>query len=372
MNITLIGPVYPYRGGIAHFNTQLARAVKDNGHNTQVISFKRQYPTWLYPGRSDKDPSKSPIRIEAEFLLDPFYPWTWYQTAKRILQFHPDMVVIHWWTTFWAVPFATLSSFLKRKNILIVYLIHNVIPHEKKAWDTWLARLALLKGDAFLVQTQQENTRLQDLIPDARVIVSQHPVYNIFSESKIPKNQARNRLSLPENTPIILFFGIVRPYKGLNYLLEALALLRDQGMKIFLVIAGEFWEDKGTYTKQIDDLDLSNLIKIDDRYIPNEEVTILLSAADLMVAPYVRTSQSGAAEVALGSGLPIIVTDIVAQGIPERNINKVMIIPAADSTVLASAIQKLIQNPIPEEPVYNSVDDDWYNLVAVLENLFGK
>ncbi|MFC2054069.1 glycosyltransferase [Chloroflexota bacterium] len=371
MKITLVGPVYPYRGGIAHFNTLLARTLKDNGHNTQVISFRRQYLDWMYPGRNDKDPSKRPLCIEAEFLLDPFYPWTWYQTAERILQFHPDMVIIHWWTTFWAVPFAALGSFLKRKKILTIYLIHNVIPHEKKAWDTWLARLALSQGDAFLVQTHQEKSRLLDLIPDARVKVSQHPVYTMFAENRIPKNQAREWLSLPENTPIILFFGIVRQYKGLNYLLKAIALLRDQGIRPYLVIAGEFWEEKGIYAKQIEDLNLSNLIRIDDRYIPNEEVSVLLSAADLMVVPYVRATQSGAAEVAMGSGLPLIVTDIVAQGIPERNKEKILVIPAADSTALANAIQNLIQNPIPEEPIYNSADDDWYNLVADLENLFG-
>jgi len=369
MNITLVGPVYPYRGGIAHYNTLLARALKDHGHHTQVISFKRQYPNWLYPGRSDKDPSKHPLRVEAEFLLDPFYPWTWYQTAKRILQFHPDMVVIHWWTTFWAVPFAALSSFLKRKSILTVYLIHNVIPHEKKAWDTWLARLALLKGDAFLVQTHQEKRRLLYLIPDARVKVSQHPVYTMLSESKIPKNQARKRLSLPENTPIILFFGIVRPYKGLKYLLEAIALLRDQGVKTFLVIAGEFWEGLNIYEAQIKELKISNLIRIDDRYIPNEEVSVLLSAADLMVVPYVRATQSGAAEVALGSGLPLIITDIVAQGIPERNIDKVIIVPSANSKTLANAIQNLIQNPVPDEVTHHPAANDWYTLVSVLENI---
>ena len=372
MNITLVGPVYPYRGGIAHFNTLLARALKNHRHHTQVISFRRQYPYWMYPGRNDKDPSKRPFRVEAEFLLDPFYPWTWYQTAKCILQFHPDLVVIHWWTTFWAVPFAALSAFLKRKNILIVYLIHNVIPHEKKPWDSWLSRLALSKGDAFLIQTHQEMRRLLDLIPDARVKVSQHPVYSMFAENRITKNQARKRLCLPENTPIILFFGIVRPYKGLKYLLEAFALLRDQGVKTYLVIAGEFWEDKGIYTKQIEDLNLSKLIRIDDRYVPNEEVAALLSAADLMVAPYIGGTQSGAAEVALGFGLPLIVTDIVAQGIPEKNKDNIMVVPAADSKTLASAIQNLIQNPVPDEITHHPVANDWYNLVADLENLFGK
>ncbi len=370
MKISLVGPVYPYRGGIAHFNTLLARALKDNGHHIQMVSFKRQYPNWLYPGKSDKDPSKRPLRVEAEFLLDPFYPWTWYQTAKRILQFQPDMVVIQWWTTFWAVPLAALSSFLKRKSILTVYLIHNVIPHEKKAWDPWLSRFALHHGDAFIVQSQQEKMRLLDLIQDARVSVSELPAFNMFSNNRILKSQARKRLDLPDNIPILLFFGIVRKYKGLKYLLEALDLLRDQGVKTFLVIAGEFWEDKGTYTKQIEDLNLSNLIRIDDRYIPNEEVTLLLSAADLMVAPYIGGTQSGAAKVALGFGLPIIVTDIVAQGISERNKDKIMIVPSADSSALVNAIHNLIENPVPDEVAHHPAANDWYTLISDLEKIF--
>ncbi|MFC2042748.1 glycosyltransferase [Chloroflexota bacterium] len=367
MNITLVGPVYPFRGGIAHFNTLLARALKNHGHHTQVISFKKQYPNWLYPGRSDQDPSKRPLRVDAEFLLDPFCPWTWHQTAERILQVQPDFVVIHWWTTFWAVPFAALSAFLRRKHILTVYLIHNVTPHEKKTWDPWLARLALSKGDAFLVQTHQEKQHLLYLMPDARVKVSQHPVYSIFTESRIPKDQAKKRLGLTEESPIILFFGIVRKYKGLKYLLEALALLRDQEVKTYLVIAGEFWEDIAIYTRQIEDLNLSNLVRIDDRYVPNEEVTLLLSAADLMVAPYVHGTQSGAAEVALGSGLPLIVTDIVAQGIPERNKDKITVVPAADSSALASAIKNLIQKPNTEESICITADDDWDVFVTDLE-----
>jgi glycosyltransferase involved in cell wall biosynthesis len=372
MNITLIGPVYPYRGGIAHVNTLLARALKDHGHHTQMISFMKQYPNWLYPGRSDKDPSKRPLRIDAEFLLNPLRPWTWYQTTKRILKFHPDMVVIHWWTTFWAIPFAALSTSLRRKSISIVYLIHNVVPHEKKLWDPCLTRIALSTRDSFLVLSQNEKKRLLDLMPDAQVKVSELPVFSMFSENRMPKSQARKQLGLSENIPIMLFFGIVRPYKGLKYLLEAQALLLEQGIETYLVIAGEFWEDCGVYREQIDKLNLSDLVKIDNRYIPNEEVAVMLSAADLMVVPYIGGTQSGAAKVALGFGLPLIITDIVAQGIPERNKEKILIVPAADSNALASAIQNFIQSPIPEEPIYNSADNDWYNLVADLENLFGK
>ena len=369
MIISLVGPVYPYRGGIAHFNTLLVRALKDHGHHTQMFSFRRQYPKWLYPGKSDKDPSKQPLRVEAEFFLDPFYPWTWYKTAKHIAQFQPDMVIIHWWTTFWAIPFAVLSTYLRIKSFPIVYLIHNVFPHERKPWDPSLTHLALSTGDAFLVLSQQEKRRLLDLIPDAQVKVSELPVFSMFSENRMPKSQARKRLGLSKNIPIMLFFGIVRPYKGLSYLLDAQALLLAQGIETYLVIAGEFWEDCGVYREQIDKLNLSNMVRIDNRYIPNEEVEIFISAADFMVAPYIRGTQSGAAEVALGFGLPIIVTDNVARGVSEKNQDKLVIVPSGDSTALASAIQNLIQNPISYEDSYNPAPDDWYRLVSALDSI---
>jgi len=370
MNITLVGPVYPYRGGIAHFNTLLARALKDHGHHTQMISFRRQYPKLLYPGKTDKDPSKQPLREGAEFTLDPFHPWTWFKTAKFIARFQPDMVIIHWWTTFWAVPFSVLSTSLRRKSISIVYLIHNVVPHEKKLWDPWLTRIALSLSDSFLVLSQNEKKRLLDLMPDAQVNVSELPVFHMFSENRMPKSQAKKRLGLSENIPIMLFFGIVRPYKGLKYLLEAQALLLEQGIETCLMIAGEFWEDCGVYREQIDKLNLSEMVRIDNRYIPNEEVGIFISAADFMVAPYIRGTQSGAAEVALGFGLPIIVTDNVAQGVSEKNQDKLVIVPSGDSTALASAIRNLIQNPIAYEDSYSPAPDDWYRLVSALDNIF--
>jgi len=303
--------------------------------------------------------------------LDPFYPWTWYQTAKRILRFHPDMVVIQWWTTFWAFPYAVLTAYLDKKDYPVVYLIHNVIPHEPRIWDPWLAKLALTNGRAFLVQSQIEKERLIDLLPNARINVNELPVSNMFLDKRLSKVEARKSSGLPDGKSIMLFFGIVRPYKGLRYLLEALSLVQDQDVDLKLVIAGEFWEDKKIYTKIIKERHLCENVIIIDHYIPDEEVPVLFSAADFLVVPYTSGTQSSVANIALGYGMPLIVTEIVAQGVHEKNRNKLIVVPPGDSIALAKAIQNLVQNPISGENVLPSASDDWAITVSILEKFLG-
>lgn len=378
MKITLIGPVYPYRGGIAHYNTSLAKALKDSGHSVSVISFKRQYPAWLYPGESDKDPSVEPVRFTAQYLLDPLYPWTWFHTARFIKGEKPQLVLFHWWTTFWAPAYTTLA-WLIRRQVKVTFLIHNVLPHEPKPWDRWLARTTLRQGKIFIIQAPHENERLKSLIPvGSQVINSALPVYAPFSEIRLSKVEARQLLGLPDDKPILLFFGIVRPYKGLNHLIDALALVKHP---IHLVVAGEFWEQINFYQQQIESLGLSQQVTLLNRYIPNEEAHRLFSAADGLVAPYVGGTQSGAAGLALGYGIPMIVTDRVAAGLPEKltrftrpeslaeNCGYAHIVPAGDPNALAQAINSLITRlpTIVISPF--AASDDWARLVHIIDEL---
>jgi len=311
MKVVLIGPVYPYRGGIAHYTTLLARALQGAGHDVQVISFKRQYPKWLYPGQSDRDPSREPLTIPAAYVLDPLYPWTWRAAVDAIVRFSPDIVLFQWWTTFWAPAFAFVASGVKAKQIRVVYLIHNVVPHEARPWDKTLAKWALRSGDAFLVQSSGQQDALDALIPDARVTLIKHPVYDMFSAQKMDKIAARQKLGIPEDMPLVLFFGIIRPYKGLPILIDALGQLNMEDSSIGLLIAGEFWEDVQHYREQIARLNLTEKVHIDNRYIPNEELPTIFSAADIFAAPYTSATQSGAVKMALGFGLPVVITEPV-------------------------------------------------------------
>lgn len=364
MKLSLIGPVYPYRGGIAHYTTFLSKALKSNGHGLQLISFKRQYPAFLYPGESDKDPSANPIRLDAHYLLDPLYPWTWQKTARTILSYDPDLVLVQWWTTFWGPAYAGLTYRL-RDTFSIAYLVHNVLPHEAKPWDRWFARLALSNGNAFIVQTPNEQERLLALFPGARVCYCKHPVYQRFSERAISQEEARKELGLSVDLPLLLFFGIIRPYKGLKIMLDALSYMDTP---IHLVVAGEFWDDVEIYLQQIKGLGLDGKVTVINRYIPNEDAHLLFSAANVFVAPYLGGTQSGAVELALGYGLPTIVTEQLAAGITEDNIARVKIIPAGDVIALSNAINDVVAE-LPDRTALKPAPDDWGRLVKTIETL---
>jgi glycosyltransferase involved in cell wall biosynthesis len=367
MKIVIIGPIYPYRGGISHYTAMLAQAFAKAEHQIEVISFSRQYPAWLYPGSSDKDPSQMHLITQGRFILDPFLPWTWLRAAKEVSAFKPDVVIIQWWTTFWAIPYSILGYWLKRMGLRSVFMIHNVLPHEPRPWDPWLAKQALSKGYAFIAQTEHEKVRLLDLIPNSAVQVCQIPTFTMFHINHLSKPEARRRLQLPDKQYVLLFFGFVRPYKGLKHLLQALSLLQIQGGKPYLIVAGEFWEDHQSYQNQIDLLKLTDQVYLENRYIPNEEVEVFFSAADCLVAPYVGGTQSAAVSIARSFGLPMIVTDIVAQGIDKENYRNIIVVPAGDPQVLACAIQRAMESltriPCPSS---NENQDDWDCLVQAI------
>jgi glycosyltransferase involved in cell wall biosynthesis len=362
MKIVLIGPVYPYRGGIAHYTASLSLALQRAGHEVITISFRRQYPAFLYPGKSDKDPSEDPVRVDAEYLLDPLYPWTWTRVAKKILAVQPDMVLIQWWITFWGAAFGTLTRFLRRR-VKTVYLIHNVLPHENRVWDRQFARFALGPAAAFIVQAPTQRERLLELLPQAQVHFCNHPVYGRFGKKVISKAEARQYLGLPSDVPVFLFFGIVRPYKGLKYLVDALS---RSDKSIHLVVAGEFWENVALYEKQIASLGLTKRVTLLNKYIPNEEAHILFSAADALVAPYVGGTQSGVVELAFGYGLPAVLTDGIASGMADAEIPLVRVVPAGDATALAVALSELVgkHTGVPTPP---PAHNDWTQMVKTVE-----
>ena len=368
MRVTLIGPVYPYRGGIAHYSAQLVQALEAAGHSVDTISFKRQYPGWLYPGASDRDPSQDGLRVKADYLLDPLYPWTWMKALQRISKQSPDLVVIQWWTTFWALAFAYLAAGLRRKGIRVVFIIHNVFPHEARFFDRPLAKLSLKQGSAFVAQTEREKERLLALLPGRRVALCTLPVYSVLAGKCIPLREARRKLGLAENTPVLLFFGIVRAYKGLKVLVEALAQLGEAEHSPILLVVGEIWEDKNGYRQLISRLGLEKRVRLEDRYVPDEEAALMFSAADMMVAPYIGGTQSGAVGMALGCGLPMVVSEVVAAGIAPENRANVSVVPAGDVTALAEAIRKVLHERREAGRVAGA-EDDWWRLVRTLEAL---
>lgn len=371
MRVVLIGPVYPYRGGIAHYTTRLASALRARGHMLSLISFKRMYPRIFFPGQSDRDPSQEPLKAEdAHYWIDSLNPLTWLATFRRIRAYQPDAIALQWWTAFWVPAWWVLGALnrLSGRYPLII-LCHNVLPHENHWWDPWLVRAVLSWGTGFITQSLQEKELLLSLLPKARVAVCPHPVYDILSDMRISKEQARQRLKLPANTPILLFFGIVREYKGLQDLLAALPEVQEKLGSVTLVVAGEFWDDQGPYLETIRHLGIEDSVFLDARYIPNEEAAVYFSAADLLVSPYRRATGSGAVQMAVGFGLPVVATE--AAGLAGANgASGGPAVPPGDPQALAAAIVRHFarSDRAPRQHA-TPAEHSWAQVVAAIEGL---
>jgi glycosyltransferase involved in cell wall biosynthesis len=374
LKFALIGPVYPFRGGIAHYTTMLCRTLRERGHDVLPVSFKRQYPQWLFPGQSDRDPSKKPLKVEgARYWIDSLNPITWLTAFWRIRRYQPNVIILQWWTTFWAATWFVLGAlnrlFLQRP---LIYICHNVLPHEVRPWDPLLTRVVLQWGTCLIVQSIEEERQLISLVPDARVAVMPHPVYDMFASARISRDEARRQLGLPLDAPVLLFFGIVREYKGLRDILAALPDIQARLRKVTLIVAGEFWEDKQPYLEMIERLGIGDSVVIEDRYILNEEVPLYFSATDVLVAPYRRTTGSGVVQLGVGFGVPTITTAVEHLSDTLQNPYTGLIVPPGDIQALAAAIiRHFAEDQGAESKAIEETRmiDPWCTLVRAVEGV---
>jgi glycosyltransferase involved in cell wall biosynthesis len=373
MRCVLVGPVYPYRGGIAHYTTLLCQAIRERGHQILLLSFKRQYPKWLFPGKSDTDPSEVPLEVEdAKYWIDSLNPITWFAALWRIHQYHPNVVILQWWTTFWApvwFVFGVLIRFLLQRPL--VYICHNVLPHETHWWDALLAKAVLRWGNRFVVQSREEEQTLLALLPGARATISPLPLFDMFADGRISRVEARERLDLPQDVPVMLFFGIIREYKGLKDVMRVLPEVRERLGNVRLVVAGEFWENKQSYLDMIRRLELDGLVLIDDRYIPNEQVGVYLAAADVLVAPYRRVTGSAVVQVALAHKCPVIATAIGGLVGTIRDGKEGLLVPPSDARALADSIVRYFAEGMAE-PMRQCIQEEryetsWLSLLETIE-----
>jgi glycosyltransferase involved in cell wall biosynthesis len=352
----LLGPVWPYRGGISHNSAIIAEALINQGHEILLISFRRQYPHWLYPGRSDQDNSQNPLKTPAKYILDPLSPWTWKKGSDLVLAYKPDLVIVQWWTIFWSIPFAYISRYLHNHGVRVAYMVHNVTSHEKQIMDRIFTRLALSSAQDFIVFSEIEYQKIQRLLPGKRVILSHLPIYSFGNSNHLTKVSARKSLNLSNKEIILLFFGIVRPYKGLNILLKAMGRLKDKGITPYLAIVGEFWKEKQDYLDLITQSGIQAQVRIEDRYVPNEEADLWFRAADVLIAPYTHgVTQSAVASLALGYSMPIIVTTQVARGLEKPDQNTVYVVPPDDIEALEIEISNFIDSNPPTEDTPKNV-----------------
>lgn len=372
--VTVIGPVYPYRGGIAQYTTWMSQALQQAGHPVQLLSFSRQYPRWLFPGSSDKDPSTLPLRADnAEFVLDSLNPVTWFGAMMRMRRFGAEIIVLQWWTTYWLPVWLTLlllnRLFLRAK---IVFICHNVLPHERRLGDRWITRQVLVGADACVVHSEAERNALAAILPHMPGIVTGMPAFPIFDTTQIEPATARQQLSLQPDMPVLLFFGIVRPYKALDDLLRALPAVIAVHPEVQLLVAGDFWGDPRLYMELIDELKIGSHVRLDNRYIPNELAAVYFAASDLFVAPYRRVTGSAALQAALATAIPVVVSDAIS----EDNCTAVhpgqivLRVPTGDSDALAATINHFLATA-PQRKRTSAPPDtsSWQRVVAAIESV---
>ncbi len=335
MKIAMLGVFPPFRGGIQHFNTLLYHHLKVD-HQVSVINFARQYPNLLFPGTSQFD-SGGPVDPAFHYrLLDPVNPATWLRAYQRLKFLAPGLVIFKYWMPFFAPTHGTIA-YLLRKNTRSrsLCIIDNLAPHEPRPGDRWLNRFLVSNTDLFVCMSAVVEAELRQLKPGARLRRNPHPLYENFGR-RLPRQTARRRLGLGEE-PLLLYFGYIRRYKGVLTLLDALPQVVEQ-LGARAIIAGEFYEDNEPYLAKIEAHALSPHVILAGRFIPDEEVNLYFSAADVVVLPYLSATQSGIVSIALNYELPCIVTDVGGLSEIVHHQETGLLVPPGDPQALAEAI----------------------------------
>lgn len=314
----LVGTAYPMRGGIAHYIALLYHTLTNRNQQVFVLSFSRQYPNFLFPGKTQKDQGKELIPVPSIPLLDSISPFSWVRAFFWLKQIKPDLIVFKYWMPFFAPCYATIAFLASRiLRVRTMYICDNIIPHEKKPFDAFFSWLGLRFIDYFIVQSHSVREDLVRLKPKAVYREVPHPIYNIFPPS-IPKKKAKEFLGILDDR-IILYFGYIRKYKGLAYLIKAMPKILES-MHIKLLVCGEFYEGREEIYRLVNQLGLESNVTIYDKFIPNEEVNKYFCASDLVVLPYTSATQSGIVKIANYYNVPVEATDV--GGLPEDVINE--------------------------------------------------
>ena len=311
--IVLVGPVYPYKGGIAHYTSLMYQSLAKK-YDVEMISYKMQYPKLLFK-KEQKDYSNDMFKIEnTQFLIHTANPFNIIGVAKKIKSMNPDLVIMQWWHPYFAPCYWILESVLGKK-IKKMFICHNVFPHERFPMDRFLTKMVLKKGDSYIVHSKSDGEDLLTIKPDAHYKQNPHPTYNAFKIRDISKEQARIELNKSRDEKLLLFFGFVREYKGLKHLLNAMPEVKARIGNIKLMVVGSFGDDKEDYMKLIQSHYIEDCVEVIDSYTPDNVVEKYFAGSDLVVLPYESATQSGIVQIAYGFEKPVVVTNV--GGLPD-------------------------------------------------------
>jgi len=377
MKIVIIGTAYPMRGGIAQYNSILYKYLSEK-NDIRVYSFKRQYPEFLFPGKTQFETGEPAFKIPEDknvIAVDSVNPFNWLFTALKIRKENPDLLIYKYWIPFFAPCFFTISFFVKMfRRTKVLFICDNVIPHEKRIGDRFFTKLVFSVVNYFIVQSKTVEKDLNLFNKKNKPYkLSPHPLYNIFGE-KLDKNEARKYIEENYNVKfgmdkVLLFFGYIRKYKGLMFLLDAMPeILKSNNVK--LLVAGEFYDDEKPYREKIKQLGIENNIVLLSDFMPDEKVRYFFSACDCLVLPYTDATQSGIVQIAYYYDKPSVVTDV--GGLSEVVIKDKtgIIINPGSVNEIAGAVKKFYEENLEEKFSENiKVEKKKYSWETFTENI---
>ena len=344
--LALIGTSWPFRGGgIASFNERLARQFQAAGYQVTIYTFSLQYPGFLFPGKTQYSEQPAPSDLTIEVCINSMNPLNWIKVGRKIRDAKPDLVLVRYWLPLLGPCLGTILRIIKgNKHSRLICIADNIIPHEKRPGDKPFTQYFVGPMDGFVTMSAKVLSDLQLFTP-TRAIQAVHPLYDNFGDP-VSKELAKEKLGIPVDQPIILFFGFIRKYKGLDLLLEAMALLKEQAKKDpqlvipKLLVAGEFYDAKEGYLSQIAQLGIEDLLILKTDFIADDQVRYYLSAADFVIQPYKHATQSGVTPLAYHFEKPMLVTNVgaLADMVPD---GKVGLVVEPTAAAIAEAVKKL-------------------------------
>lgn len=311
--IFIIGPAYPLRGGLATFDELFCTAFNEQGHDCEIISYSLQYPNFLFPGSTQFDTTGvAPKHIKIHTLINSVNPLSWIKTANFIKKQKPDFIVFRFWIPFMGPALGSIARMVRKSGIKVLAITDNVIPHEKRIGDAAFAKYFINSCDGYVTMSKAVMKDLENFTTTKHKKYLLHPLYTSFGE-KLNKSDARKAFGIKDDVNLVLFFGLIRKYKGLDMLLDAFNELKENPT-INLLIAGEFYEDKQPYLDLIEKYQIQKQVILHAKFIANEDVKLYFSAADLVALPYRTATQSGVTQVSFHFEVPTLVTNVGGLG----------------------------------------------------------
>lgn len=371
--IVVIGPVYPFKGGIAHYTGLLVKSLRKK-YDVEAVSYKMQYPKFMFK-KEQRDYSNKTFAVDdSKYLINTANPFNIIGVAGKIRKMNPDLVIISWWHPYFAPCYQILASLLGKCKV--AYLCHNVLPHERFPFDRALSKGTLKKADFCIVHSEEDKEDLASILPKMVCKKNMHPTYNAFCINNISREDARKQLGIADDHKVMLFFGLVRKYKGLIHLLNAMPKIIQNVPNIKLFVVGDFGNDKEEYMEKIESLGIAEHLVIRDGYVPDDEVEPYFAGADINVCPYETATQSGILQIAFGFGLPAVVTRV--GGLPEvvTDGETGYVVEAFNPDALADAVIDYFNNDkasyMREKVEEDSYRFSWDRMTETVEELWNQ